>query len=246
MLTKKVNSGLFYFALFLIVYMPLHVFLAQLFGHFFGHLEVWKAAKDVITVVAVPLLLYAAYRQKLFGSKFFRTVVYIGAAYTLLYGFFVLFKRNNDTMTTITGSVYNTRLLAYLLLGMVVGVAYPARKSQLVKAGIVVSTLVAVFGVAQYFLPKDLLTHVGYRKILAGSPLLRSARRFTILCRFDVQVMRDHEFYQAREVNFALPAQDFFGFRRVTKQHVYFGGTHKGWILANVWLPVVYANFFES
>ncbi len=77
---------------------------------------------------------------------------------------FVLFRSSDDTYSTIVASVYNTRYLAYFLLGYVVARSDGGLQKirTIVKTMLIASIIVAGFGVLQYFLPKDLLTHIGY------------------------------------------------------------------------------------
>ncbi len=154
---------LFWVALALILYMPLHVFIAQSASLLTGEIGAWKAAKDVFVIVLVPLLLYVAYRKKLFVKEH-KWHFMLGSAYVLLHLLFVVLSRSDDTYSAIVGSVYNTRLLIYLLLGLVVGslASSGEYKKKLLTATVLIAGAVALFGVAQYFLPKDMLTHVGY------------------------------------------------------------------------------------
>jgi len=171
--TDKISYILFVFSCLLIVYMPLHVLIAQSTSLVTGGLEVWKAAKDVLIVVLVPLLLFLSYRRGLFQNKTFRWLMILGGLYTLLHGLFVVFDGGDDTYSAIVGSVYNTRLLGYLLLGYLVGSARQGKRylQYLLTATVLIASLVALFGVAQYFLPSDLLTHVGYSLERGVKPL---------------------------------------------------------------------------
>jgi len=161
---QKLLQWMFYLSMAFIIYMPLHVFIVQSASLLTGGLGQWKAAKDVVLVVIMPLLLYLSYARGLFKNKTFRLLMVVGGLYVLLHTLFVLFDTHDDTYSAIVGSAYNTRLLGYLLLGYVVGSAKKGRTylKYLLTAAIIIATLVAVFGVAQYFFPSDLLTHVGY------------------------------------------------------------------------------------
>jgi hypothetical protein len=163
-LLDNISKALFVVSLTLIVYMPLHVLIAQSASLLTGGLEVWKAAKDVLLVLLVPFMLYLSYKRGLFQNKTFRWLMILGGLYTLLHGLFVLFNQDDDTYSAIVASVYNTRLLGYLLLGYLVGSAKNGAKylQYLLTATVVIATIISVFGVAQYFLPSDLLTNVGY------------------------------------------------------------------------------------
>ncbi len=153
--------------------MPLHVFIAQSASLLTGGIEVWKAAKDLLIVILVPVLLFLSYRRGLLHNKTFRWLMILGGLYTLLHGLFVIFDGNDDTYSAIVGSVYNTRLLGYLLLGYIVGSAKEGEKylRYLLTATVIIASAVALFGVLQYFLPSDFLTHVGYSLDRGVKPL---------------------------------------------------------------------------
>lgn len=164
MTLQRAEKLAYYFAMALVVYMPLHIFLAQSLSSLTGGLEVWKAVKDVILVISVLPLLFLAYKQGAFNSLFFKRFILVGACYVALYMLFLLFDKNADAKSAITGSVYNARPLGYLLVGYVV--ANSKNSSEyvriLLKTTLIMCLVVATFGVMQYFLPKDFLTHFGY------------------------------------------------------------------------------------
>ncbi len=153
--------------------MPLHVFISQSFSLVTGGIEVWKAAKDVLLFVAGPFLLFLSYKRGLFKDKTFRLLLIFGAMYAVLHGLFVLFDGDDDTYSAIVGSVYNTRLLIYLLIGYLVGSAKNGKKylKYLLTVTVLVASVVSVLGILQYFLPSDLLTHVGYSLERGVKPL---------------------------------------------------------------------------
>jgi O-antigen ligase len=171
--SEKVSKFLFLISCLLIIYMPLHVFIAQSASLITGGLEVWKAIKDVLLVGLVPLMLYLAYVRGLFQNKTFRHLIILAGIYTLLHMLFVVFDKSDDTYSAIVGSVYNTRLFGYLLLGYLVGSAREGQKylSYLLTLAVIVAAIVALFGVAQYFLPTDFLTNFGYSLERGVKPL---------------------------------------------------------------------------
>lgn len=164
MVRDRAEKLAYFLALFYVVYMPLHIFLSQWLSTFTGGLEVWKAAKDVLLVLAVFPLLYVAYVQGAFLQRFFRWFIGLGVAYVLLYMLFLLFDKRSDTTAAITGAVYNTRLLGYFLLGWVVAHAKhgAAFTKNLWRVAFIMCGVVAALGIMQYILPKDFLTHFGY------------------------------------------------------------------------------------
>jgi len=164
MTLNRAEKLAYYLALAFTIYMPLHVFLVQSLSAVTGGLEVWKAAKDVIICLAVPFLLFLALKQGAFKSIFFKRFIILGGLYALLYVLFLLFDKNADLKSAITGSVYNCRPLGYLLLGYVVANSQYglSQTKTLLKTLLIMCMVVASFGVAQYFLPKDFLVHFGY------------------------------------------------------------------------------------
>lgn len=164
---------MFYIALALIIYMPLHVFIVQSASLLTGGLDAWKAAKDIFLVGLAPLLLYLTHAQGLFKDKTFRALLYVGGAYGLIHLLFVLFDGSDDTYSAIVGSVYNVRLLGFLLIGYVVGRANNAKEylKHLLTATVLIASAVALFGVLQYFLPHNLLENVGYTLDRGVKPL---------------------------------------------------------------------------
>ena len=164
---------LFWLALAFIVYMPLHVLIVQWFSLATGGIEVWKAAKDVLIFSTSPLLVYLSYRRGLWSDKNFRMLLILGGLYASAHGAYLLLDGDDHNLSTVIATVYNTRLLAYLLLGYIVGSARNGAKylKYLMTAVVVIAGVVALFGVAQYFLPPDFLTHFGYSLERGVKPL---------------------------------------------------------------------------
>jgi len=170
---QKIDKFIFYVAMAFIVYMPLHVLIVQWFSLATGGIEVWKAAKDILIVFLVPFLLYLSYKRGLFQNKTFRWLAILATLYAVLHLLFVAFDQNDDTYSAIVGSVYNIRLMGFLLLGIVIGSMKDGNKylRYLLTTAVLIATAVAAFGVAQYFLPPDLLTNVGYSLERGVKPL---------------------------------------------------------------------------
>lgn len=147
----------------LLAYMPFHIFLAQSLSLATGGLEVWKAAKDVILATVVLFTICLVWFQRR-GTKAFWWLTTAGAAYFLLHILLWAFNQDLYQKTAILGTVYNTRLPAFAVLGYGAMLLYPGKFvfSSILKLLLGVSTVVAALGVIQYFLPSDLLTHLGY------------------------------------------------------------------------------------
>lgn len=153
----------YYGFLALLIYMPFHLFLAQSVSLATGGLEVWKVTKDVVllALVVFTICLVLARRE---GGRLFYWLLGLSVAYGLLH--LVLWAAHSDVFrdSALLGVVYNNRLPCFLLLGYGAHLLNPSKFvfSSILKIVIGVSSVVALLGVLQYLLPKDLLTHVGY------------------------------------------------------------------------------------
>jgi hypothetical protein len=147
----------------LLIYMPFHIFLSQSLSLATGGLEVWKAGKDVLLALLVVFTVCLVYWQGK-ATKLFNWLFGLSAAYGVLY--LVLWGANTDihAESAILGIVHNMRLPAFLFLGMGAALLNPGKFafSLVFKVVLAVSTAVAALGILQYFLPKDILTHLGY------------------------------------------------------------------------------------
>ncbi len=94
----------------------------------------------------------------------FNLLVCLGSVYFGLH--LLLWGLNPDIYreSAILGTIYNMRLPGFLVLGYGAVLLNPSKFvfSSVLKVVLVISTVVAALGVAQYFLPKDLLSHFGY------------------------------------------------------------------------------------
>ncbi len=147
----------------LLVYMPFHIFLTQSLSLLTGGLDAWKVAKDVATALLLILILFLVFSQgktnKLFGWFFG-----LATAYGLIHLLVWVINPDIYRQTAILGSVYNNRLIWYLLIGMGSAILCPVQMNQrrIIRIVLLVSSLVCLLGILQYFLPKDILTHLGY------------------------------------------------------------------------------------
>ncbi len=143
--------------------MPFHVFLTQSLSLTTGHLGAWKAAKDVLAALLLVVTLILVWCNGK-ASKLFKSFFLLSTFYFLLH--LVTWAINPEIYknTAVIGTVYNNRIFGYLLIGMGAGLlwAKKIKQDQVIKIVLIVSTIVCVLGVLQYFLPKDILTHLGY------------------------------------------------------------------------------------
>jgi hypothetical protein len=147
----------------LLAYMPFHVFLSQWLSTFTGGLSVWKVAKDIIAALILLVTLILVYQQRK-ATRAFNLFLALATAYFALHLVTWLINPDIYRSTALLGTLYNNRLLGYLLIGM--GAVLLAREktdeNKLTKLVIGISTAVCLLGLLQYFLPKDLMTHFGY------------------------------------------------------------------------------------
>ncbi len=99
------------------------------------------------------------------GSKEFNLLVFLSSGYVLLHFVLWAFHSSLSCDSALLGIIYNGRVLGFLILGLGAGLLLRPQKVNFVLVTRIilgVSTVVALFGVAQYFLPKDLMEHFGY------------------------------------------------------------------------------------
>ena len=152
-----------WFAYAYLTYMPLHIFLSIWLSTYTGGLSAWKAGKDVVLMLSVPIFLGLAYRRGLFSNRLFRILTVLSGLYVTTHVLLMLLGSQGYSQVALEATAYNTRPLALLLIGIVAGTWLDKEKQRfLIRLVLIVSSVVAVLGVLQYFLPKDVMTHFGY------------------------------------------------------------------------------------
>ncbi len=154
--------------------MPLHIFLAQSLSLATGGLEIWKIAKDALLLLLVAFTVCLVFWQgratKTFKLLLGFSVVYGGLHLLLWATHPQLYDRS-----AALGTLYNVRLPLLVVLGYGSTLLLPKFVfSSVIKVVLAISTVVAGLGVLQYFLPHDILTHLGYS-------LERGARPFFLI-----------------------------------------------------------------
>lgn len=146
-----------------LIYMPLHIFLSQSLSLATGGLDIWKIAKDVVLFVLVVITVLLMYLQKK-DDRSFRVFTGLTAAYAATHLVMWALHPNIYTQSALIGTIYNTRLVGFLLLGYGAVKLAPdlLTRNKVITVMLVMSTIVATLGVIQYFLPADILTNVGY------------------------------------------------------------------------------------
>jgi Ca2+/Na+ antiporter len=149
----------------LLVYMPLHVFLAQSLSLITGGLEIWKLAKDLLLLAIAVFTICLVWWQKRRGTHDFNLLLALSAAYAGVHMAVWALHPDIYRDSALLGVLYNFRLFGFFFLGMGAPLLYGPKQisnTLVLKIVLGISTLVAIVGVAQYFLPHDILTHFGY------------------------------------------------------------------------------------
>ncbi len=151
----------FWGALALLIYMPFHVFLSQSISLLTGGLDAWKLAKDGMIAILTVFIICLTWQQRRRPCWFI--VLIVGTSlYAALHIVLWVLHPHLFRDSALLGSIYNVRIPCLLIIGAGAGLLWPEGRRWIWPVVIGVSTLVAVLGIVQYFLPKDILTHVGY------------------------------------------------------------------------------------
>jgi len=172
--TPSYAKMLYLTALGLLVYMPFHVFLSQWIGTSLGGLEFWKIAKDLVIIVlfmATVALVWLKVSSK--ARRPYMPLGWLSVIYALLH--IITYLINKYTTLEVAGlaSTYNNRFIWMCMAGIGLGLLmkkHPISQQTLIRLVLIVSTVVCVIGVLQWFLPHDILTHFGYDKALGVKP----------------------------------------------------------------------------
>ncbi len=146
--------------------MPFHVFLSQSLSLLTGGLDVWKLAKDVALGMFVVFTFCLVWRKRREVDTL-KPLLLLGVFYLLLH--FLVWTAHPAIYrnSALLGIIYNNRLFGYAFVGLGAGLLLGVKEmikkpALLLRLTVGISTLVAIFGVAQYFLPHNILAHVGY------------------------------------------------------------------------------------
>lgn len=148
----------------LLIYMPFHIFLSQWLSTYTGYLDFWKVAKDVVLVFGIILTVGLIYISRGFKDRSFWLFSGLAGLYFLLH--LLIWQVNPDTADepALLATAYNCRLLGFAILGWGAGLLSKKhiKPRQIFQVVIAVSTIVCIFGIIQYNLPKDFMEHFGY------------------------------------------------------------------------------------
>ncbi len=159
---QRLKDTLYCSTLALLVYMPFHIFLSQWLSTFTGELDGWKIGKDVFAAAVVVLSVGLVFLTRTYTRKYL-VLLGLSAAYTLLH--LLLYKTTDQPFETgLLATIYNSRLFWFLLIGYGLALVCPKRVNLrgIIKIFLAVSTVVCLIALAQWILPKDIMTHFGY------------------------------------------------------------------------------------
>jgi hypothetical protein len=161
---EKILKLPLYSAIALLVYMPFHVFIAQWLSTFTGSIEVWKGAKDVFLLLALTLTYGLLIYKKQFKQRYFWVLTLCSFIYFLIHLTVWWANPGIDTQAALLGTAYNCRLFGYILLAWGAMMLWPGKfpLKKAFKIALAVSSVIALLGIIQFALPKDVLTHFGY------------------------------------------------------------------------------------
>lgn len=160
----KLQRIIYFGSVALLLYLPFHIFLSQSLSLVTGGLNYWKVAKDIaLYFLGLLSLICMAINYGLFWQKRWLRIFIVLSFMYLLVHVVTGVLNSNDTQSTLLGIIYNLRFIAAFVIG-VCAFSGPEtkRRVSLIKVIVWISGVVAALGVIQYFLPKDILSHVGY------------------------------------------------------------------------------------
>lgn len=159
---KLPEKILYYGTIALFVYMPFHIFFSQSLSVVTGGLDVWKLGKDIFTILLVTLAVALVVLRKKYTSHYLWLLGF--AIVFLMLHLLLIFTTGQPRDTGLLATLYNNRIVWYVLIGYSLVTLLPKRVNPwfFAKLLVVLSTVVCLVGFAQYVLPKDIMTHVGY------------------------------------------------------------------------------------
>ncbi len=153
----------YYICLALLAYMPFHIFLSQSLSLLTGGLDAWKLAKDgVVALVTLFVICTVIVQGK--ATRTFTALTSVTAIYAVLHLLLWWLHPHIYDRSAILGLILNVRVLCFAVIGYsaVLLKPEPLVVDKLLRFVVWIGFAVAALGVLQYFLPRDILMHVGY------------------------------------------------------------------------------------
>ncbi len=122
-----------------------------------------KSWKEMLMVVAGMCAIGLIIKHRAWKTFLHDKLLWIIAGYMLLH-ITTIALLPQGTASTMAGLAIDLRYIAFFVLVYVALQLYPATRSLFVRVGTIGAAIVAGFGALQLFLPKDILSHIGYGK----------------------------------------------------------------------------------
>lgn len=163
---KKIDLSYVYLGILLLIFglIVLHAPLTVIAGTLFSAAsDLVKSWKEILMVVlaAIGAILVTKHRAwpSLTRDKLFWVIV----SYVVLH-FVTIALMPRGVAATLAGLAIDLRYILYFALVYIALQLYPLVRPLFVKVGVIGAAVVTGFATLQYFLPKDILTHIGYGK----------------------------------------------------------------------------------
>lgn len=168
---EKVQKLPAWCAFILLGYMPFHVFISQSFSLVTGGLDIWKLAKEVAIILTALLCITLVLTKKL-STHWYRIGLLITGLYGVLHLILYLTMQKTNLQVALLATIYNLRPLLFLLIGLSIVILWQKKFDlrKVINFALIISTIVAVLGIVQYFLPTDFLTQFGYSDVRGAKP----------------------------------------------------------------------------
>ena len=153
-----------YAAILLIIFggIVLHAPLSVGFGVLFPDYSLWiKSWKEILMAVALLLGIVIATRRRMWKDLLDDTVIRLIAAYAALHVVTTILLYQGAAATAAGLAIDLRYVLYFALVYLLVRIA-PRYRRVLVQIGIVGAFVVVGFAALQFFLPADILSHIGY------------------------------------------------------------------------------------
>ena len=148
--------------LLLFVYMPFHTFISVWLSTYTGGLDYWKVWKDILTaLVTILCIVLVLLTSK--PIKLYKNLLCLVAIYAFIH-VVLFFTTNQPELTGVLSLTYNLRIFCYLIIGFSLAILLPkaSLEKYYLKILILISTIVCLLALAQFLLPRDIMTNFGY------------------------------------------------------------------------------------
>lgn len=156
---RKLYIGILLFIFGLIVlHAPLIVIAGTIFPAASEFVKSWKEILMLIAAVIAIVLVTKHQKWKMLNRD---KLAWVIIAYVVLHLITIIFM-SQGTLATLAGMAIDLRYILFFTLVYIAMQLYPMVRPLFVKIGAIGAAIVTGFAAMQIFLPKDILTHIGY------------------------------------------------------------------------------------